>query len=96
MNKQLKWTSQHETVIEAWQTQVVEAAKTPWLEQELMRREDVLLPRFAAHYTRLRALPRRVRRALQRKLAVSLAGAVYSSGYAAIWYQWKNLFITPF
>lgn len=30
------------------------------------------------------------------EMPVSLAGAVYSSGYAAIWYQWKNLFITPF
>lgn len=27
---------------------------------------------------------------------VSLAGAAFKSGYAAIWYQWKNLFITPF
>ncbi len=27
---------------------------------------------------------------------VSLAGKVYTSGYSGIWYQWKNLFITPF
>src|SRR5688500_10306538 len=27
---------------------------------------------------------------------VSLAGAVYKSGFAAIWYQWKNMFATPF
>ena len=26
---------------------------------------------------------------------MALAGAVYSSGASAIWYQWKNLFITP-
>lgn len=30
------------------------------------------------------------------EMPVSLAGAVYKSGYSAIWYQWKNLFITPF
>ena len=29
-------------------------------------------------------------------MPVSLAGAVYSSGLSAIWYQWKNLFATPF
>ena len=30
------------------------------------------------------------------EMPVSLAGKVYQSGYAGIWYQWKNLFITPF
>lgn len=30
------------------------------------------------------------------EMPVALAGAVYSSGVSAIWYQWKNLFITPF
>ena len=30
------------------------------------------------------------------EMPVSLAGAVYQSGYSALWYQWKNLFITPF
>jgi Na+/proline symporter len=29
-------------------------------------------------------------------MPVALAGAVYSFGASAIWYQWKNLFITPF
>ncbi len=29
-------------------------------------------------------------------MPVSLAGAVYTSGISAIWYQWKNLFATPF
>lgn len=27
---------------------------------------------------------------------VSLAGKVYTSGFAGIWYQWKNMFATPF
>jgi Na+/proline symporter len=30
------------------------------------------------------------------EMPVALAGAVYTSGVSAIWYQWKNLFITPF
>ena len=30
------------------------------------------------------------------EMPVSLAGAVYQSGYSAVWYHWKNLFITPF
>jgi Na+/proline symporter len=29
------------------------------------------------------------------EMPVSLAGAVYGLGASAIWYQWKNLFITP-
>jgi hypothetical protein len=39
-----------------------------------MRRRHELLPTFALHYTQLRALPRRVRRALQRKWQHSLPG----------------------
>jgi Na+/proline symporter len=30
------------------------------------------------------------------EMPVSLAGAVYSIGASGIWYQWKNLFVTPF
>jgi len=30
------------------------------------------------------------------EMPVSLAGAVYGMGASAIWYQWKNLFATPF
>ena len=30
------------------------------------------------------------------EMPVALAGAVYTHGASAIWYQWKNLFITPF
>ena len=30
------------------------------------------------------------------EMPVALAGAVYTSGVSAIWFQWKNLFITPF
>lgn len=30
------------------------------------------------------------------EMPVSLAGAVYGIGASAIWFQWKNLFVTPF
>jgi Na+/proline symporter len=30
------------------------------------------------------------------EMPVSLAGAVYSLGFSGIWFQWKNLFATPF
>lgn len=30
------------------------------------------------------------------EMPVSLAGAVYSVGISGIWYQWKNMFATPF
>jgi Na+/proline symporter len=30
------------------------------------------------------------------EMPVSLAGAVYSVGVSGIWYQWKNMFATPF
>ncbi len=30
------------------------------------------------------------------EMPVSLAGAVYNIGFSGIWFQWKNLFVTPF
>ena len=58
----------------AWQEQIAAARQRPGLLPELVRRRDELLPRFAAYYTYLRALPRRVRRALQRQWHLPLAG----------------------
>ena len=58
----------------AWQEQIAAARQRPGLLPELLRRRDELLPRFAAYYTYLRALPRRVRRALQRQWRMPLAG----------------------
>src|SRR5215831_10303497 len=57
----------------AWEEQVAAAVKTPGL-PELMRCQPELLSRFAAYYTQLRALPRRMRRALQRQWRLPLAG----------------------
>ena len=67
------WTAQNQSPLEAWQAQVARAS-APELSHKLRAREGELLPQFIAQYERLRALPRRVRRAIQRKVAVSLAG----------------------
>ena len=67
----------------AWQSQLAAAAKRPGLLPELMRRRRELLPRFAAHYGHLRRLPRRLRRALQRRWAVSLAAVALALALGA-------------
>ena len=58
----------------AWQTQLAAAVKMPGLVPALVRHRHELLPRFTAYDTQLRALPRRVRRALQRQWRLPLAG----------------------
>src|SRR5215468_11165207 len=65
------------TIAAAWDSQAKEADKTPWLADTLTERGGELFARFATCYAELRALPRGVRRALQRQLA-------RSSGIAAI------------
>ncbi|MBP6786006.1 MAG: right-handed parallel beta-helix repeat-containing protein [Candidatus Promineofilum sp.] len=46
-----------------------------WLARLLVQRGDTFLPRFAYYYRQLAARPRRWRRLLQRKLAVTVTGA---------------------
>lgn len=60
-----------EAIVAAWDSQVAQAAETPWLEQELATQSADLFPRFAACYAQLRALPRGARRAFQRQLSRS-------------------------
>ncbi|MDN5871585.1 MAG: hypothetical protein L0H73_12795, partial [Nitrococcus sp.] len=57
----------------AWRAQLAAAARDPGLRAQLAQRERELFPRFAQQYRRLIALPRRARRALQRKWRRSLA-----------------------
>jgi hypothetical protein len=57
----------------AWPAPLAAAVHTPGLPSDLVRRRHDLLPRAAAYYAQLRALPRRVRRALQRQLGLPLA-----------------------
>ena len=59
------------TIAAAWDSQVKEADKTPWLAGTLTECGGELFARFAACYAELRALPRSARRALQRRIARS-------------------------
>ena len=59
------------TIAAAWDSQVKEADKNPWLSEALKQYGDELFARFAACYADLRALPRGARRSLQRRIARS-------------------------
>jgi hypothetical protein len=71
------------TIVAAWDSQVKETDKIPWLAEILRRRGTELFPRFAACYAELRTLPRSSRRALQRQVA-------HSSELAGILPQWLH------
>jgi len=66
-------TSLHreETILSAWNSQLAEAARIPLLSRLFTQCGNELFPRFATSYDQLRSLPRRARRALQRRLARS-------------------------
>ena len=59
------------TIAAAWNSQVKEADKNPWLSEALKQYGDELFARFTACYADLRALPRGARRSLQRRIARS-------------------------
>ena len=59
------------TVTSAWESQVKQAAQTPWLANAIAECASDLFPRFAACYSQLGSLPRSARRALQHQLARS-------------------------
>lgn len=62
------------SVLTAWQEGVTEAAQSSDSRHQLLRRERELLPQFTEHYNKLKSLPRRARRAMQKKWKKSLAG----------------------
>ncbi len=47
----------------------------PWAAVRLLRRDSAVAARFVHHYQRLSRLPRRLRRLLRRRLALTVAGA---------------------
>src|SRR5258705_7604930 len=61
--------------IGAWRGQVAATGKRLGLRTYLLQHRQGLLPRFATLYRQLRALPRHVRRALQRRWGMSVASA---------------------
>jgi len=64
-----------QAALAAWQVQVAQAQEQPWLAALLLRQGERLFRRFVYYYQQLRALPRKTRRAWQKKLATTLAGA---------------------
>ena len=64
----------NEAIQSIWRKGIAEAANHSVVKQQLERQEGELLPRFAEHYEKLKTLPRRVRRSLQRRWRQSLAG----------------------
>src|ERR1041384_4610505 len=61
--------------LNAWRGQLAATGARRGLRTQLLQRRQELLPRFAAIYRQLRPLPRRLRKALQRRWGVSLASA---------------------
>ncbi len=60
--------------LSAWRGQLAATEARRGLRTQLLQHRQELLPRFAAVYRQLRALPRRLRKALQRRWGLSLAG----------------------
>jgi RTX calcium-binding nonapeptide repeat (4 copies) len=63
-----------QTILSAWQQGLSETSKDAAFKQALLQQQGELLPCFVDHYHSLKALPRRMRRALQRQWRRSLAG----------------------
>ena len=61
-------------ILSAWQQGLSETSKDATFKQALLQQQGELLPCFVDHYHRLKALPRSMRRALQRQWRRSLAG----------------------
>jgi hypothetical protein len=62
-----------QAVLSAWQAEL-KATRNSSIKHQCLQQEGELLPRFATHYQELKALPRRLRRSLQRQWKRSLAG----------------------
>src|SRR4051812_4090069 len=59
--------------LSAWRGQLAATGARRGLRTQLLQHRQELLPRFATLYRQLRALPRRVRKTLQRQWGASLA-----------------------
>ena len=72
--KQASIHTSDQGILSAWQQGLSETSKNTAFKQALLQQQGELLPCFVDHYQRLKALPRRIRRALQRQWKRSLAG----------------------
>ena len=62
-----------QALVSAWHDEL-KATRNPSIKHQCLQQQGELLPRFATHYQALKALPRRLRRSLQRQWNRSLAG----------------------
>ena len=62
-----------EDLLKAWKEGLAQVSRSPKLVREIERHGSKLLPLFVEQYEKLRKLPRRVRRAMQRRWKQSLA-----------------------
>jgi hypothetical protein len=62
-----------QALVSAWHDEL-KATRNPSIKHQCLQQQGELLPRFATHYQALKALPRRLRRSLQRQWKRSLAG----------------------
>lgn len=72
--KEHKQLPQQDPIFTAWQTELKEASKRPWLASILLQRGRQIYGRFVHYYQTLLSLSRRSRRHLLQKFAVSLGG----------------------
>ena len=61
-----------QALLAAWQAER-KATRNPIIKKQCLQQAPELLPRFAEQYRQLKALPRRLRRSLQRQWKRSLA-----------------------
>lgn len=61
-------------IVEAWHKGITEGSRNSFAREKLLNSGDNLFLQFEDHYKKLRALPRRTRRTIQRKWKHSLAG----------------------
>jgi hypothetical protein len=62
-----------QALVSAWHDEL-KATRNPSIKHQCLQQQGELLPRFAMHYQELKALPRRLRRSLQRQWKRSLGG----------------------
>jgi len=86
--------TEHVPLARVWEELVTHVTKTPWLVRSLLGQGTAMAARVTTQYLRLRRLPRRVRRALGRRGALSLAGAALLLALAGPEPSWAGTTIT--
>ncbi|MCA9994801.1 MAG: hypothetical protein KDE56_03570 [Anaerolineales bacterium] len=68
-------TDQQKAAVQAWDEELRAKHNNRWFASLLFKQGETVFQRFSGYYSQLTALPRRTRRTLQRKWAVTLAAA---------------------